>query len=157
MKEAFLDVCEFERLCGHELPGDEFDKYNPPNELLLLRHKLIDEESGETLDALEWAQDSNFQRDNLSDEQLAAIADGLADTIFVCIGTAIRLGIDLPEVWRRVCEANLKKFGPGSHVREDGKRLKPPSWTPPDILGVIKNQKTLHELYSHELNKETNG
>lgn len=152
MKNAFLQVAAFEKACGHELPGGRPGVESC--ELARLRESLIAEESRETVDSLaiiRWAIERGVPFD---ERDVAEIADGLADTIFVCIGTAIRLGIDLPEVWDRVCDANLKKFGPGSRVREDGKRLKPPGWQPPDVVGVIKNQKPLSEIYGRELSKE---
>lgn len=148
MREAFLKVAEFEKLCGHELPdrGPSVESVS----LAELRIKLISEESKETVDALsivKWAMERGVPFD---ESDIAEIADGLADTMFVCIGTAIRLGIDLPEVWNRVCEANLKKFGEGSSRRADGKVQKPPGWQHPDILGVIKAQLPLRTIYGQQ-------
>lgn len=52
-----------------------------------LRSDLIGEESAETMVALEEPPD------------LVRIADGLADTIYVCIGAALEFGIPLAAVW----------------------------------------------------------
>lgn len=153
MKDAFLKVAAFEEKCGRSLSE------NPPcfsdTKLGELRRKLIREEYLETIEAIDHLCDLNDT--GASDEEkqaaLAELVDGLADLIFVCIGTALSCGADLPEAWDRVCEANLKKFGPGSRRREDGKILKPESWQPPDVVGVIKNQKSLRELYQDALDE----
>jgi len=58
----------------------------------------------------------------------------------VTIGTLIAFGVDDEPVLEEVDQANLRKFGPGSYERDDGKWIKPPDWTPPDILGVLERQ-----------------
>lgn len=90
-----------------------------------LRLDLMKEEAEETHKAMiKW--------------DMPAIADGLVDQLYVIIGTAIAYGIDLQPIWDAVHAANMaKSTGP---VREDGKRLKPPGWTPPDVAGLLKQQ-----------------
>ena len=69
---------------------------------------------------------------------LAEIADGIADLVYVAIGTASTLGIDMEPVWEEVQLSNMAKVnGP---VRPDGKRLKPEGWQPPQIERVIREQ-----------------
>ena len=69
---------------------------------------------------------------------LVALADGLADLDYVIEGTRLEFGIDGAPIAAEVHRANLAKTdGP---VREDGKRLKPPGWQPPDIEGELKKQ-----------------
>lgn len=87
-----------------------------------LRWALISEESNEVFEALESAD-------------LVGIADGLADLIYVAVGTAIELGIPLDRVWDEVHRSNMAKRG--GPVREDGKRLKPEGWQPPDIKRAL--------------------
>lgn len=87
-----------------------------------LRRALILEEAIETSDAL--------QRGDL-----AAIADGLADTIYVCISAALELGIPIGRVWKEVHRTNMLKVG--GATREDGKILKPDGWEPPDIGSIL--------------------
>lgn len=94
-------------------------------ELKKLRKRLIEEEVGETIKALDA-------------DDLPGVADGIADSLYVLIGTAVAAGIDLHPVWREVQRANMdKRHGP---VRADGKRLKPEGWRPPDITGVLMAQ-----------------
>jgi predicted HAD superfamily Cof-like phosphohydrolase len=77
-------------------------------------------------------------------DDLPAIADGLADLIYVAIGTAVAYGIDLRPVWAAVQAANLGKLG--GTVREDGKRMKPPGWKPPDVAAILAGQSPIMEI-----------
>jgi predicted HAD superfamily Cof-like phosphohydrolase len=124
----------------------------PSEDRVSLRKKLIEEEVGETLRAIE-------------EKNLVEVADGIADSIVVLVGTALEFGIDLTAVWNEVHRSNMSKFpecdrcfgdgwwqpereretcptcgGRGTLLlrREDGKILKPPSWSPPDISGILK-------------------
>ena len=158
MKDAFLKVAEFERNCLRELSE------NPPcfsdTKLGELRRRLIREEYLETIEANDHLCDLNDTGATDEEKQvaLAELADGLADLIFVAIGTALTYGIDLAECWDRVCKANLAKFAPGHWYDENMKLRKPPGWVPPDILGVIKNQKSLRALYGNTtVNEESQG
>lgn len=150
MKDAFLQVAAFEEKCGRSLsekmPGFSDTKVGE------LRRKLIREEYLETITANDYLcyLNNTFASDDDKQTILAELADGLADLIFVCIGTALAYGVDLPEVWDRVCKANLAKFAPGHYYNEFGKLCKPPLWTPPDILGAIKDQKPLSEIYGSD-------
>lgn len=66
------------------------------------------------------------------------VVDGCADISVVTIGTLIAFGVDDEPVLEEVDESNLRKFEPGSYRREDGKWIKPPGWTPPDIRASIE-------------------
>jgi predicted HAD superfamily Cof-like phosphohydrolase len=66
---------------------------------------------------------------------LVEAIDGMCDLLCVVYGTAAEFGIDLAPFWDEVHRTNMAKAG--GPVREDGKRLKPPGWTPPDIAGVL--------------------
>jgi len=71
---------------------------------------------------------------------LVEIADAMADSVYVIIGAALEYGIPLDHVWAAVQDANMAKVDPVTGKvwrREDGKVLKPPGWTPPDIRGAL--------------------
>lgn len=91
-----------------------------------LHADLLDEEYRELLDA--------FERDDLP-----AAIDALLDIQYLCIGAACDWGVDLEEPWEAVRAANMAKVG-GTR-RADGKLLKPPGWTPPDIAALIEKQR----------------
>lgn len=118
----------------------------PEPEIIGLRIELIQEEVNEELlprlEALR-AQGSRLsarQREDL----LAAVADDIVDSVYVIVGTASALGIDIEPVWEAVQRANMAKLtGP---IREDGKQLKPEGWTPPDINKIIREQIAEHHF-----------
>ena len=65
------------------------------------------------------------------------VVDGCADISVVTIGTLIAFGVDDEPVLEEVDSANLRKFAPGSYRRDDGKWMKPPNWTAPNIMGAV--------------------
>lgn len=92
-----------------------------------LRHALIHEEVvNELLPAIRGGD-------------IVEIADGAADAIVVIIGTCLEYGIPIERVFAEVMRANMSKLGvDGKPIyREDGKVLKGPNYTPPDISGVL--------------------
>ena len=87
-----------------------------------LRAELIREEARETIEAI------------LAGDLIEAI-DGLCDLLCVVYGAAAEFGVNLAPFWDEVHRTNMAKQG--GPVRDDGKRLKPEGWTPPDIQGVL--------------------
>lgn len=71
---------------------------------------------------------------------MIAVADALADLLYVVYGAAVAWGIEINPVFLEVHRANMQKFAPGSYEREDGKWMKPPDWQPPDIESVLEAQ-----------------
>ncbi len=69
---------------------------------------------------------------------LPEVADGLLDLQYIAQGCAQACGIDLDPVLDAVHAANMAKVG-GPVV--NGKQLKPPGWTPPDIASVLRAQE----------------
>lgn len=126
----------------------------PDAETRVLRAKLILEEALETAKALgvgvrlatDEGQEVDFSHvDHLDfyadgDVDLEGVADGCADISVVTVGTLIAFGLDDEPLLEEVDTANLRKFAEGSYRRADGKWMKPPGWTPPDIRGVIDRQ-----------------
>lgn len=69
---------------------------------------------------------------------VAETVDGLCDLIYVALGTAVAMGVDLWPVFREVHRSNMTKT-PGD-VRDDGKINKGPTYSPPDIAGCLRAQ-----------------
>jgi predicted HAD superfamily Cof-like phosphohydrolase len=90
-----------------------------------LRSTLIREEVDETLEAI------------AANDMVEAI-DGMCDILCVVYGTAAEFGVDLAPYWDEVHKTNMAKQG--GPLREDGKRLKPEGWQPPDIAGILESQ-----------------
>lgn len=132
MKQAVQDVTDFHRVMGQPVlhtptvPGDDRTE---------LRFDLIEEEFLEVRSAL-GVNEYGFIKEPVD---LVKLADGLADLIYVIVGTALEFGIPLEVVWNEVQRSNMAKAGPDGVVkkRADGKVLKPDDWTPPDIEGVL--------------------
>lgn len=118
----------------------------PPYDRVRLRAKLMLEETLETVGALlgipkeqtkVFVQANNMAIDNELDPKtdLVEVADGLADMLFVLIGTALELGIPLEPVFDEVCRSNMSKVG--APKREDGKTGKGENYSPPKIGRIL--------------------
>jgi len=90
-----------------------------------LRCALIEEEAREFRDA--WAA-----RDRLE------MIDALCDLLYVTAGAAVEMGVELRPFFEEVHASNMRKIG--GPVRADGKHLKPPGWTPPDLQRVYRDR-----------------
>ena len=102
----------------------------PSMERIELRNKLIKEETQELVDACERGD-------------LVAIADGLADVLYIAFGTAHEFGLAncLPDCFAEVHRSNMTKLDPvtGKAIkREDGKVLKPATYSPANLLTILK-------------------
>jgi predicted HAD superfamily Cof-like phosphohydrolase len=108
--------------------GQEVQEYPnlPPEEVVDLRLDLINEEVGELCEAVE-----------LND--MTEIADALTDILYVTYGMGAALGIDLDKCFEEVQRSNMSKLGEDGKpmYREDGKVLKGPNYSPPDLTSVL--------------------
>lgn len=104
------------------------DALRVADKVIALRKRLVKEETGELIDALD-------ERD------LIEAADGIGDALYVIYGTAVSLGIDAHAIMAEVHRSNMTKYGGGKD--EGGKSIKPPWYEKPDIAGVLKRQKPL--------------
>jgi len=113
------DVQEF-----HEAMGQTVGDYlHPALADHALRADLITEEYSELMEAL-------------GNDDLIEAVDAMCDLIYVVLGTAVAAGVELIPAWYEVHGSNMQKaHGP---VGENGKRLKPPDWEPPDIEDAIR-------------------
>ena len=100
--------------------------------LAQLRVRLLREEVEEFAAAVE-------RRD------LIAIADALADVVYVAYGSAVTYGLDLDAVVREVHSSNMSKLDTDGQpiLREDGKVLKSARYRPPNLGRVVAEQLPL--------------
>ena len=91
-----------------------------------LRLNLIKEEVEELKQAIE-------QND------LIGIADALTDILYVTYGAGATYGIDLDSCFEEVHRSNMSKLGVDGQpiYREDGKVLKGPNYSPPDLKKIL--------------------
>ena len=90
-----------------------------------LRVRLIQEEFNELKEAFE-------------KKDLSHIAKELADLLYVVYGTAISYGIDMDAVFQEVLRSNISKVG--GYKREDGKWVKPTTYSPANIEPILALQ-----------------
>lgn len=97
-----------------------------PEDMVEVRWAMLDEEVAE----LERATDAG---------STVAIADALADIVYVIYGTALTYGIDLDAVLDEVHRSNMTKTA----NPDGGKVLKGPDYSPPDVLRALSAGKRL--------------
>ena len=98
----------------------------PDPKTTILRERLIQEEFDELKEAMKA-------------ENLPAIAKELADLLYVVYGMAVSYGIDMAPVFREVQRSNMSKVG--GYKREDGKWVKPPTYSPARIAPILDRQQ----------------
>lgn len=114
MRQVIEDVQKLMQASGQE----------PSYRTAKLYEKLMEEEYAEFLD-------SHTDADEF---------DACLDLIWVTVGYMLAKGWPVPAGWAEVARSNHAKIGADGKVlkREDGKILKAPGWTPPDLDSVLK-------------------
>jgi len=97
----------------------------PDEKTRALRIGLIQEEFDELKEALAGAD-------------LTCIAKELGDLLYVVYGTAVSCGIDMEPVFQEVQRSNMTKVG--GYKREDGKWVKPSTYSPANIRPILEKQ-----------------
>lgn len=140
------DIETFMRACGQEVketPGI------PDNYTMLLRINLMVEEllgAKEPVGGLIQSKSDELVA-SMYKKDIVGIADGIADMLYVVIGTAAAYGINIQEVFDEVHRSNMSKaiFDEKTKTysvirREDGKILKPDTYSEAEIGPIIQNQ-----------------
>lgn len=98
----------------------------PENEVITMRVHLITEELEELEDAI-----------NARD--IVSVADALGDLLYVVAGAALAFGLPQRAIVEEIHRSNMSKLGEDGKpvLRDDGKVLKGPNFTPPDIKSII--------------------
>ena len=73
------------------------------------------------------------------DKDIVEIADALADLKWVIEGLEITMQLPQQAIWDEVARSNLSKISDNGKIlkREDGKVLKPDTYSPPDIKSIL--------------------
>lgn len=98
----------------------------------MLRVKLCQEE----LDEL---------REAMIAGDIVECADAIADLLYVTLGAAVALGIQIGPVFSEVHRSNMTKFIDG-HRRDDGKWVKGPSYSPAQVAHILERQLATSKL-----------
>jgi predicted HAD superfamily Cof-like phosphohydrolase len=93
-----------------------------------LRHRLLEEENNEYLEAC-------------GHDDLVGIADALGDQLYIIYGTILKHGLQdrIEEVFAEIHRSNMSKLDENGKpiLREDGKILKGKNYFKPDIIKVL--------------------
>lgn len=122
----FDSVLIFMNAMGQVVPGAaQF----PAKQTVDLRLSLIREEVDELAQAIQ-------------DRDLVGVADAIADILYVTYGAAGAFGMDADRLFAEVHRSNMSKLGPDGKpiYREDGKVMKPPTYSPPDLKPLISTR-----------------
>jgi len=106
--------------CGQTVDQDNYNQAD-------LYSSLIDEEHGEYIDAVR-------NKDDIE------TLDACCDLIWVTIGYALSRGWDIKGAFNEVARSNMSKVNPKTGKvlkREDGKILKPVTFSPPDLKNFV--------------------
>jgi NTP pyrophosphatase (non-canonical NTP hydrolase) len=78
--------------------------------------------------------------DAMDTKDLVGIADALTDILYVTAQQARVIGLPVDSLLAEVQRSNMSKLGSDGEpiFREDGKVLKGPNYSPPDIKGVLE-------------------
>ena len=128
LKTNFERVKEFMKSFGQEVKSKpEW----PKEDTMELRIDLIEEELGEFKDAI-----------INGDGTLVDVADALSDLLYVVYGAGHSFGLDLDACFKEVHRSNMSKLDEyGKPIyREDGKVLKGPDFTEPDLKSMIYDE-----------------
>jgi len=98
----------------------------PDLDTVALRYELIREELQELFVAM-------------AEKDMVEVADALTDILYVTYGAGHAFGIDLDACFREVQRSNMSKLGEDGKpiYREDGKILKGPDYSEPDLKKVL--------------------
>ena len=95
----------------------------------LLRHRLMQEENEEYLEACESGD-------------MVEIADALGDMLYIWCGTVLKHGMQdvIGEIFDETQRSNMSKLDENNQpiFREDGKVMKGPNYFKPNIKGILE-------------------
>lgn len=136
-------VSEFHRLIGQ--PVLDVPQV-PPDARVRLRAALVAEEAFELLVAIfphaGWSRLKAEVSDKIAAEEVAVnlpeLADACADLDYVVEGTRLECGINGAPIAAEVHRSNCSKVG--AKARSDGKLMKGPNFSPPDIVRCLEQQ-----------------
>lgn len=127
MKEQLESVEAFHRAFGLGVSASPTVALS--EETIRLRFNLMQEENKEYLEAAQ-------------NRDLVEVADALGDMLYILCGTILEHGMQhkIEEVFREIQRSNMSKLGADGKpiYREDGKVLKGPNYSAPDISRIIE-------------------
>lgn len=142
------DVSKMMQLFGQEVKSKP---ELPDQDVLLLRARLVFEEALEFVEACGCTIELQGENGDMHDDfkviinedkmpDLVAYADATADIKVVTYGADAAAGIPAYEVFAEVNRSNMSKVWPDGtiHKREDGKVIKPDTYSPADLKPILE-------------------
>lgn len=130
MIDYLAKVREFHDKYGHySQDTPEF----PPENVVLLREKLITEEAEE------------FREHSYHTKNLVEIADALGDLLYVVFGAALAYGIPIGEVFEEIHRSNMTKSMLKDEKSVKGKTIKGPGYEPPRLQPILDRAARGHK------------
>ena len=128
---------DFHNKYGHLV--SETPTLDIPIEVKRLRVSLIVEEVRETLMAMGFPVQIDIGDFDPSLENISVIADGIADSVYVLVGTDVSYGIPADRIFKEVHLSNMTKtVAPVEPGQKYGtKTPKGPDFAAPDIEGIL--------------------
>ncbi|MFW0871249.1 MAG: MazG nucleotide pyrophosphohydrolase domain-containing protein [Patescibacteria group bacterium] len=128
MKKELEQLLEFHQSFGAYWQTEA--NIDIPDEIRQVRKTLISEEAKEVCEAID-------------NEPLENIAKELADLLYVTYGAIINYGLQdkIEEIFAEVHRSNMSKLGEDGKpvLREDGKVLKGPHYSPADVRSILES------------------
>lgn len=118
-------VFDFHNHFGHGV-GFSLDNFE-------LRERLLDEEFGELMDEVLMLRRHKDERESVP--RVAKTAGEMADVIYVVLGLAVELGVDIDPIFRAIHAKNMEKI-----PNRNGKPKKPDGWKPVDLERMVWDQ-----------------
>ncbi len=124
-------VKEFHNAFGQPVNEYRASFVGIPQDLRILRRKLIEEEFKEYMEAE-------------ANDDFVETADALIDMLYVIEGALLSYGMPSKELFNEVHRSNMSKLDENGKpvYREDGKVIKSKLYSPPDIKSVLEKQIT---------------
>lgn len=86
-------------------------------------------------------EELNEYKEACEENDIVGIADALGDQLYILLGTILRHGLqhDIQDIFNEIQRSNMSKLGADGKpiYREDGKVLKGPSYSCPDIKTIL--------------------
>lgn len=142
MKSYFQDVGEFHAKFGLPITRRDRPAAFPAPEVVKYRFQFMQEELTEFAEGC-------------TENDLAKVADALADLVYVALGTAHYFGIPFEEVWQAVQQANMRKIRTLEPNLEHKRGMvevirKPIDWEPPRITLLLNMHNSVAASYKKE-------
>lgn len=153
MHKQQQQVSEFMEL-GQQTTNDKFTEMSVKD--IELSHKLVKEEVVNELlpelekliyasEEFEEHKDRPLVTDEGVKETYIKLMDAVADSLYVILGIPVRLGIDVVPYFEEAHRSNMTKFVEATDgnfypiKRDDGKTMKPASYSEADFRTLIEN------------------